>query len=213
MERGNRTVKQKLLAWQNDHNASPAWSLSLLSISLSINSSVSYSTRKTPFEVVFRHPIISRTWSHPEQSEDEVDESEASDAHLPPDADVARVEWSLDQSDIQQQEEDFGENGASEPTSVQQEAEEGGGSLQADGSVDTGLYSNWEGFGDSVAEIKASLEEDSSSSEASLPDTSSLLGKSANIGRNIFNLSDNKIFFSSNTCLTTTCLISHSLPH
>ncbi len=107
----------------------------------------------------------------------------------------------------------MGENGASEPTSVQQEVEEGGGSSQADGSDDTGLYSNWEGFGDSVAEIEASLEEDSSSSEASLPDTASLLGKSPHIGRNIFNFSDNKIFFSSITCPTITCLIPRSLPH
>ncbi len=118
----------------------------LLSVSLSINSSLSYSTQKPSFEVVFCHPIISRSWSHPEQSDDEVEESEAPDAHLPPDTDVAHIEWSLDPSDIQQQEEDLGEIGASEPTSVQLVVEEEGGSLQADGSDDTGLYSNWKGF-------------------------------------------------------------------
>ncbi len=103
--------------------------------------------------------------------------------------------------------------GAAEPTSVQQEVKEEGGSLQADGSDDTGLYSNWEDFGDSVAEIEAGLEKDSSSSEASLPDTASLLGTSPYIGRNIFNFSDNKIFFSSVTCPTITYLIPCSLPH
>jgi hypothetical protein len=100
VERGNRTVKQKIPAWQNDHDGSPAWSQSLLSISLSIDYAVSYSTPKTPFAVVFCHPITSRTWSHPEESDDAVEDDEAPDAHLPPDAGVAHVEWSLDQSDI-----------------------------------------------------------------------------------------------------------------
>ncbi len=104
MERGNRTVKQKLLAWQNDHNALPAWSLSLLPISLSICSFVTYSTQKTPFEVLFCHPVISRTWSLPNDSDDDVEDDNAPAAHLSPDTDINCIQWSLDQSDIEQHE-------------------------------------------------------------------------------------------------------------
>jgi hypothetical protein len=71
-------------------------SLLFLSISLSINFAVSYSTQKTPSEVVFHHPIISRSWSHSKLSEDEVDESEAPDGHLRHDTDVACIESLLD---------------------------------------------------------------------------------------------------------------------
>jgi hypothetical protein len=65
----------------------------------------------------------------------------------------------------------------------------------------------------SFAEIEASLEKDSSSSEASLPNTASLLGKSPSIGRNVFNFFDNEIFSSSITCHTITGLITCSLQH
>jgi hypothetical protein len=51
-----------------------------------------YFTQKTLLEVVFRHPTITGSWSHPEQSCNEVEVDEAQDAHLPADTDVARVE-------------------------------------------------------------------------------------------------------------------------
>ncbi len=92
MERGIRTLKQKLLAWQNNYNASLAWSLSLLPISLSINSSLSYSTQKTPFEVVFCHPIFTRTWLLPNKFNDHIEDNDAPDAHLSLDTDINRVE-------------------------------------------------------------------------------------------------------------------------
>ncbi len=176
VEQGNRTVKQKLLAWQNDHDASPAWSLLLLSISLSINSSLSYSTPKTLFEVFFHHPVISRSWSHPRKSDDEVEDNDTPDAHLPPNTDVAHVKWSLDQSDIQQQDEDLGKIIASEHTNVSQEVEEESSNLQVDESDEAGVYSDWEGLGDSVSGNQAGQDEDSRSSEASLPNTASLFG-------------------------------------
>lgn len=127
--------------------------------------------------------------------------------------DVARAKQSFDQSGIQQREEDLGEISAFEPTSVQQEVEEESCFFQADGSDDTRLYYNSEGFVNSFAEIEASLEKDSSSSEASLPNTASLLGKSPSIGRNVFNFFDNEIFSSSITCHTITGLITCSLQH
>ncbi len=67
--------------------------------------------------------------------------------------------------------------GASDHTSCSQGVREENGNLQADGSVDMGVYSDWEGFSNSVIRNGASQEEHSQSSVASLPDTASLLGK------------------------------------
>jgi hypothetical protein len=57
-----------------------------------INSSVSYSTQITPFEVVFRHPVPLRTWSLPNESYDHVKDNDAPDAHLSADSDINCVE-------------------------------------------------------------------------------------------------------------------------
>ncbi len=48
---------------------------------------------------------------------------------------------------------------------------EGGGTGEAD------VYSDWEGFGNSVHGLEVGQEENSLDYEASLPDTESLLGK------------------------------------
>ncbi len=127
-------------------------------------------------EVVFFHPIIHRLWSHPEQADDELEENEAPDAQLPPDTDVSCVEWSLDQSHIQQLAEDLGDTSSSEHTSGSRIVEEGC-TVLADESDEAGVDFDWEGLGDSVSEIEAHQEKDSERSEASLPDTASLHDK------------------------------------
>ncbi len=67
--------------------------------------------------------------------------------------------------------------GAPDHTSGSQGVEEGIGNLQADGSDDAEVYSDWEGYGNSVSRNGAGQENHSQSYEASLPDTVSLLGK------------------------------------
>ncbi len=59
---------------------------------------------------------MSRSWSNPKQSNDKVKDDDTQDAHLPPDIDIARVEWSLDQFDLQDQEENLDNISSSDHT-------------------------------------------------------------------------------------------------
>ncbi len=108
---GNKTVKQKIYAGQNDHDGSPCWSRSLLDIFLSITTSLSYSNHKTPYDVVLRHSFVSSPWSltqaeHEEEAENEVDATDILSENV-----IARVEQLLDQSNIQEHEDDVIDGG------------------------------------------------------------------------------------------------------
>jgi hypothetical protein len=178
VERGNRTVKQKILAWQNDHGGSPFWSRSLLHVSLSINTSISYSTRKTPFDVVFRQSVNSSPWSITQAEHEEEEEVEADATDLPPGTDIARVEWSLDHSEFQGQGVEVGNSGDEEDiTEGSQEHDDGSptapsveGSVEEVGDLDE---EDWEGFSDPSIDGVPSGDED----ESSLSNTTSTHSK------------------------------------
>ncbi len=67
---------------------------------------------------------------------------------------------------------------ASEPICISWEVEDKSSNLHVSGSDEARVISDWDGLDDFVSGNQASQDVDSGSSEASLPDTASSLGKS-----------------------------------
>jgi hypothetical protein len=82
---------------------------------------------------------------------------------------------------------------SSDHTSRPLEVGERSGDLQVDRSDEVAVYSDWEGFGNSVFGNEAGQEEYSESSAASLPNTASLLGKYPHIILSVLKFYTNKI--------------------
>ncbi len=68
-------VEQKLKAWKMEHS-SIKWHEALLEIALTINTQIHSPTSRTPYSIVFRHPINFKSWIPYEETEEMLSDGE-----------------------------------------------------------------------------------------------------------------------------------------
>jgi hypothetical protein len=108
VESGNGTLKTRLEKWMID-NQSTKWTTGLLSTIISLNSLTSSTTRKSPYQIVFKQRMRDAKWLLPNERDapcvPEVDESDdASESSLPIDPQLQPEDGSASPSlDLSQQ--------------------------------------------------------------------------------------------------------------
>jgi hypothetical protein len=139
---------------------------------------LSYATRKSPFDDVFRHLIVSCPWSHILAEQEEDIETEVDAIDFPSNNSIAWVEWPLDQPDIQEQEEVT--MNCSKEGDIREEPQRLDDKIQTDPSLEESVedrekfVDEWEDFNHPSCYDLHSGEED----DSCLPDTGSMLDKS-----------------------------------
>jgi hypothetical protein len=102
VESGNGTLKTRLDKWMID-NQSTKWTTGLLSTIISLNSQTSSTTRKSPYQIVFKQRMRDAQWLLPNERDTayvpEVDESDdASQSSLPIDPQLQAEDGSASSS-------------------------------------------------------------------------------------------------------------------